>query len=254
MTETGWVSYSGTAAIVLAVILAAAAAAVAYAGIKLPLPVRLPRSGATAKIVILAAWVAAIVAFLASVAVYLAQVYRDGLEHARPADPITPVTFLGAFAVFLTIAIVQRGRGWRFALGSAAVGAMAGPMIFELPFDLIIMVRGHVAVDPALYRPLLFGTLILVDIMTLALLWLSPAARLHRVTLWCFAGMLAVFAGWALLGFGYPSAPGPIALNALSKILALATGLTLFLPVRSRPRTPQRAPEAAVSVPAGVSS
>ena len=42
--------------------------------------------------------------------------------------------------------------------------------------------------------------------------------------------MLAVFAVWALFGFGYPSAPLPIALNVVSKILAFVTALTLFLP------------------------
>jgi hypothetical protein len=102
-----------------------------------------------------------------------------------------------------------------------------------------------------LYRLLLFGALILVDITTLALPWMSPAVRLQRATLWCFAGMLAVFAAWSLFGFGYPSAPGPIAMNMLSKILALVTALTLFLPQRVRPTTPQRAPAMAASdVPA----
>jgi hypothetical protein len=54
-----WVSYSGSAEIVLAVILAAVAAAVAYAGIRLPLPARPPRPGRAAMIMLFAAWVAA---------------------------------------------------------------------------------------------------------------------------------------------------------------------------------------------------
>lgn len=58
--------------------------------------------------------------------------------------------------------------------------------------------------------------------------------------------MLAVFAVWALYGFGYPSAPLPYALNVLSKILAFVTALSLFLPQRaeasaSRPH-PAQAP------------
>jgi hypothetical protein len=44
-----------------------------------------------------------------------------------------------------------------------------------------------------------------------------------------------VFAVWALAGFGYPSAPLPIALNIASKILAFITVLTLFLPQRPAP-------------------
>lgn len=42
--------------------------------------------------------------------------------------------------------------------------------------------------------------------------------------------MLGVWAAWALAGFGYPSAPLPIALNIASKILAFVTAFTLFLP------------------------
>ena len=102
--------------------------------------------------------------------------------------------------------------------GSAVIGAAAAPWIFEVPFDLIIMPRSHPVVDPGSYRLLLFGTLILTGITTLALLSLSPAMRMQRATLWCLAGMLALFAGWGLFGFSYPSAPGPVTLNALSKI------------------------------------
>jgi hypothetical protein len=44
--------------------------------------------------------------------------------------------------------------------------------------------------------------------------------------------MLGVWAAWALAGFGYPSAPLPIALNIASKMLAFVTAFTLFLPRR----------------------
>jgi hypothetical protein len=252
MTAQEWVSYSGTAEIVLAVILVAAAAAVGYGGIRLPLPVRPPRPGMTAKIIILATWVLAIVAFVVGVDAYLRQVYRDGLEHTHPANPITPVTLIGAVVVFFAIALAQKARGWRVAVGSAAIGAAAGPMIFEIPFDLVIMPRTHPAVDPGLYRVLLLGLLILVGLATLALLWLSPAVRLRRATLWCLAGMLALFAGWSLFGFSYPSTPGPIALNMLSKILALVAALTLFLPQRAESPGPRGAQAAAMSERAGV--
>jgi hypothetical protein len=251
--EHDWVSYSGTAEIVLILILAAAAAAVAYAGIRLPLPARPPRPGRTAKIIMLATWVLAIAALLVSVSVYIAQVYRDGLEQAHPANPITPVTLIGAVVLFFVIALVQKkASGWRVALGSAVIGAAAGPWIFEIPFDLVIMPRTHPVVDPGLYRVLLFGVLILVGLATLALLSFSPAVRLQRATLWCLAGMLALFAVWGLFGFSYPSAPGPIALNMLSKILALVTALTLFLPQRARSKTSPRAQAADISARTGV--
>jgi hypothetical protein len=255
VTMTGhgsWISYSGSAGIVLAVVLVAAAAAVAYAGARLPLPARLARPGRTAKIVTLAAWVLAIALLFVCVAAYLTQVYRAGLERTPAADPITPVTLIGAGVLFFVIALAQQPRGWRVALGSAVVGAAAAPMIFELPFDLIVMPRTHPVIDPGLYRLLLFGALILVDVTTLALLSLSPAVRVRRATLWCFAGMLAIFAVWGLFGFGYPSAPGPITLNVLSKILALVTALTLFLPERAQSGTPEPQTAAPSSVWAGV--
>jgi hypothetical protein len=70
-----------------------------------------------------------------------------------------------------------------------------------------------------------------------AILTLSPTVRLARATFISFAAMLAVFAVWALTGFGYPSAPVPFALNVVSKLLAFVTVLTLFLPQRAQPQT-----------------
>jgi hypothetical protein len=239
-----WVNYSGTAEIVLIAVLVAAAAAVAYAAIRLPLPARLPRPGLTVKIIMLTAWVLAIVALVASVHDYLTQVSEAGLQHHPRPDDITPVTLTGTAILFFVIALAQKARGWRVAFGSAVIGAAAAPWIFEIPFDLIIMPRTHPVIDPGLYRLLLFGTLILTGITTVALLALSPAVRVQRATLCCLAGMLAIFAAWGLFGFAYPSAPGPITLNALSKILALAAALTLFLPQRAQAKTPQPAPAA----------
>jgi hypothetical protein len=62
--------------------------------------------------------------------------------------------------------------------------------------------------------------------------------------------MLAVFAGWSLIGFGYPSSPAPFAVNVASKILAFLTALSMFLPDRSQPGTPELepAPQAWTSV------
>jgi hypothetical protein len=248
MTGSGtWVSYTGSAEVVLAVVLAAASAAVAYAAIRLPLPARPPRPGRTAKIIMLAAWVAAIVALLVCVAAYEAQASRAGLVHTPRSDPITPVTLIGVCVLFFVIVFAHKASGWRVALGSAVIGAAAGPWIFEVPFDLTIMPRTYPVIDPGLYRLLLFGPLILTGITTLALLSLSPAVRVQRATLWCLAGMLTLFAGWSLLGFSYPSAPGPVTLNALSKILGLVTALSLFLPQRAQAGTPKRAHEAAGS-------
>lgn len=233
-----WVSYGGTAEIALAAVLVAAAAGVAYAGLKLPLPARLPRPGRTIRVCMVAAWLAAIAAFLVCADLYI----RHGLhEHlggqATAADPITPVTVIGVGIIWFAVTLMHSSRGWRIALGSGMIAALATPWLFELPFDLIIMARtAPIAPDPAGYRILFFAPLFAVEITTLALLTTSPVLRLSRATFWCFAAMLAVFAVWSLDGFGYPSAPAPFALNVVSKILGLLAGLSMFLPVRSQAR------------------
>jgi hypothetical protein len=178
-------------------------------------------------------------AFLVCVSVYIHQARREFPARATPADPITPVTLLGVGAVFLVILIASRGSPVT-RLGSAIIGALAAPMIFELPFDLIVMARTYppITPDPARYRMLFFLPLFAIELTTLALLTLSPMVRLSRATFLSFALLLGVFAVWALSGFGYPSAPVPITLNVVSKILAFVTLLTLFLPVRQDASVP----------------
>jgi hypothetical protein len=109
-------------------------------------------------------------------------------------------------------------------------GAIAAPMIFELPFDPIVIFRIRMVVPGPPPWTLVYVPLLLVQITTLLLLRLSPMVRLTRATFFCFALMLGVWAAWALAGFGYPSAPLPIALNIASKILAFVVAFTLFLP------------------------
>jgi hypothetical protein len=231
-----WVGYGGAARVVLAVVLLVGAAGAVYGGVRLPLPLRLRQPGRKARRVMLAAWVAAIVLVLAGLGISVRQVLNDHLLHAHsaPVDPITPVTLICAGVIFFVICIASPRGGW-VALGSAAIAAMAAPMIFEFPFDLIVMARTTpIPPDPALFRAVLFVPLFLVEATTLSLLALSPMVRVSRAALFCFAAMLAVFAVWGLAGFGYPSAPLPFALNVVSKILAFAAALFLFLPQRAR--------------------
>jgi hypothetical protein len=237
-----WVSYGGTAEVVLAGVLAAAAAVLVYAGFRLPLPARLPTPSRTVRTLLLVSWGLAICAFLVCLSVYVTQAVREHVAKASPANPITPVTLIGLGVIFCVIAVAHRSSGGP-ALLSAVIGALAAPWIFEFPFDLIVMSRTYPALqpDPALYRALFFAPLFLIAVTTLALLTLSPVARLTRATFWCLAAMLAVFAVWALFGFGYPSAPVPTTFNVVSKILALITALTLFLPARADAGAPASA-------------
>lgn len=124
MTQDGtWVSYGGTAGIALAGVLAVTAAAVVYAGIRLPLPARLPMPGRTVRILMLAVWPLAILAFPVCAFVYTVHAYREHIAIAAPANSITPFTLIGTGLIFCVIALALNSRGWRIALGSAAIGA-----------------------------------------------------------------------------------------------------------------------------------
>ena len=240
MTHYGtWVRFGGDARIGLAVVLLAAGGGLAFAGTRWPGPFQASRPGRAVAAFMLVTWVLALATFVVGLSVYAHQLTRDPLAQAPPADPIAPVTLLGVAAMFVAILIVSPD-GLATRLGSAVIGALAAPMIFELPFDLIVMARTYPPVppDPALYRALFFLPLLLVEITTLSLLTLSPMVRVSRASFLSLGLMLLVFAVWALTGFGYPSAPVPITLNVVSKILAFVTALSLFLPVRGQASVP----------------
>ena len=239
MIKYQWVSYGGDARIWLAIGLLAAAGGATFAGTRLPLPVRATRPGPAGRVAMILAWIASIAAFLVCVTIYIRQyIHAYGLNAltAAPKDPIAPITLTAAAVVFIII-ISRDSPGFGTRLASGFIGAIAAPMIFELPFDLIVMARTYPPIppDPALYRALFFLPLLLIEITTLLLLRLSPMVRLTRATFFSFALMLGVWAVWAMSGFGYPSTPLPTALNIASKILAFITVLTLFLPQRPAP-------------------
>jgi hypothetical protein len=226
-----WISYGGTARIVLAVVLLTVAAALAYVGTRFRRPVGLPRPGRALTAGLLAAWVLAMGAFLTGAKVYALQMRRDHLVTAQPANPVTMVTMTAVFILFLIVFLATQRNLW-VRLTSGAIAAMAAPMIFELPFDLIIVARTSPPIppDPALYRAFFFVPLVLIELTTLSLLTMTPVVRVSRPAFFCLSLMLLVFAAWALAGFGYPAAPFAIAMNVVSKILAFVTALSLFFP------------------------
>jgi hypothetical protein len=228
-----WTDYSGHARIWLAAGLLTAAVAVAAAGIVLPTPIRWPRPGPRARAVVIGAWVASLLALLVCASVYLSHLIDEmqaaGLTVTKPRETILPVT-LAADAALLVILLAYGSSDPRRRPSDAVIAVLAAPMIFELPFDPLIIVRPTLATLPGLaaYRLLVYAPLLLTEVTTLLLLWLCPAVRLTRATFFGVASMLAVWALWALAGFGYPSTALPITWNIVSKLLAIATALTLF--------------------------
>ena len=227
--EYSWVAYSGAGALVLALVLALVTAALALAAARLRTPLPGPTASGGAVAFLVVAWLLAIVTFLVDVVVYGLQAYQVRLTLPSPPDPVTPVTFISAALSFVVVAALTPTR-LRTRLGNALLCACAGPMIFELPFDLIVMARtSAIPPAPALYVALFFLPLLVIEVLTLTLAATRPGARVTRRTAGWLAGMFGVFTVWALAGFQYPWGGVPLACNIVSKVLAFAVALSVFL-------------------------
>jgi len=218
---------------VLAIVLAAVAATFAYLGTKVRSPVSVRRPGRTVSGFMVAIWLLAIYTFIVALQVTSVQLRQVHLPVRTPdADLQVHVgTLLGATLTFLVILYITRRFGWRIALGSAFIGTAAGPMFFELPFDLIVMGKSYPPIPPLpmLYRQLIFLPLFVVELSTISLLTLLPSMRITRNACYALAAMFAVFAVWAGFGFAFPSEPLFLALNLISKILCFVAAVMLFV-------------------------
>jgi len=223
-----WVSYNGGEAILLTVVLLVAAGGFAYAGKRLRAPLGVMRPGATAAGFMIAIWLLAIYDTLVATHVYGLQVRQAYPDFV--AARVRVGTFVYAAVTFFIILYLTRRWGWKVALASAVIGTAAAPMLFELPFDLIVMARTNppIPTHPMLYRQLFFLPLFLVELSTISLLTLLPSMRVTAYACYAVAGMFAVFAIWAAFGFAFPSQPLPLALNVISKILCFVAAIMLF--------------------------
>lgn len=214
----------------LAVVLLIVTGALVYLATRLPHPVEIRRPGAAIGMLIVVLWVLSVVMFLVAVTAYVRALFQQVSHIDAPADPITPVTLLSGVLTCIVILYLGQGSGFWVAIGSAVAGAIAAPMIFEFPFDLIVMWRTYPPTPAALYILLFFLPLFLVEISSFGMVMLSPLIRVSNYTLIILATMFLVFAVWALFGFAYPLAPVPITLNVVSKVLAFAVAVSLFVP------------------------
>jgi hypothetical protein len=224
-----WVSYSGGAAILLAIVLLAVAGGFAYAGTRLRAPLAVARPGRVAAAFMIAIWLLAIYTVVVATQVYGLQVRQayPGFVAAR----VRVGTFVYAAVTFLVILYLTRRWGWKVALASAVIGTAAAPMIFELPFDLIVMARTNPLIPtyPMLYRQLFFLPLFLVQLSTILLLTLLPSMRVTAYACYAVAGMFVAFVVWAAFGFEFPAEPLPLALNVIAKILFFVAAIMLFV-------------------------
>ena len=235
MTRSSWDPYGGGGALVLALVLFFIAGILVYLALRLRQPVNFKRTGRGLGIILVVLLILAVVLFVIAVYIYVITLLQQISNFKAPGNPITLVTLSSALVSFFVIIALARQHGPRVAIGSAIVGTMAAPMIFELPFDLIVMWRTHPPTPAVPFTLLFFLPLFLIEILCFALLTLSPLPRISRATLFLLAAFFGVFAIWALSGFAYTSAPLPTALNMISKVLAFAVAVSLFL----RPGLPQ---------------
>ena len=226
-----WVSYGGGEAIFLAIVLLVVAGGFACAGTRLRAPLRITRPGGTVAGFMIAIWLLAL--YTVNV-VWL--VYGLQLKQAYPSFVAPRLHRVGTFVIdapvtFLVILYLTRRWGWKVALASAVIGTAAAPMIFEFPFDLIVMMRSNppIPAHPMLYQQLLYLPLFLAEFSTLSLLTLLPSMRVTAYAAYAVAGMFVVFAVWAAFGFAFPAEPLPLMLNVISKILCFVAAIMLFV-------------------------
>ncbi len=245
MTRFGtWVAFSGDSRFLLILGMALIAAGLILVGWRLstaewqPAPIRRRRL-----IGLLVAWVLSIVAFLVCAGLYVNQLVHEFPGRSAPTNPILLVT-LSAVVTTLVLVLATRRPQDRVGFASAVIAALTAPMVFELPFDIVVMARTYppIAPDPTFYRALFFAPLLLIELTTLALLMSSPEVRVNRWTCYTLAAMFTTFAVWADLGFGYPASSSLIAANVVSKLLAFVATITLFFPVVTRSPAPAAQP------------
>jgi hypothetical protein len=230
-----WAPYTGADAVLLAVLLLAITGAFAYLGVRLKKPIAATRPGKATSLLLILIWVVSLLAFLIDSISYGFILEKTNLvatyEAYTAPNPISPITEVCAIAAFVIIILLTRKHGIKVALLSGFVGAAAAPMIFELPFDLIVLNRIYPPIPPAptVFRLLFFLPLFLIELSTMSFLTFSPLTKTSRYTMFSVAGMFLVFAAWAAFGFAYPSDLLDIAFNDISKVLCFGVAITLFL-------------------------
>lgn len=228
-----WSPYSGMAAVVLGLILLVLAAGFFVLAGKKRSASLMPNIGFAWKVVIVLVWILSILLVLP----LFKQVAADTGQSALGTGPVLPITLASAVGTFAAVAYLTRAGGALAALGNGFAGAVAGPMVFELPFVLIITPVVTTRVPHPLF---LFSVFLLVILTTLLLPTFSRRFSVNKYSLSLLGAMLAVFALWAFAtGYAPPGDPTSFILNAVSKVLAFGAVGAGFITV-SRPPAPSK--------------
>ncbi len=231
MTHYGtWSPYAGSGSVILAVVLLIITGVLVFLAMRLHHRIEVKRPGKFLSVSLVVIWLLSVTTFLVAAGIYGLADEQQMIQFTGPMNPIAPLTTSLGVLAFIAIALLARQSGFWVAFGSAIVGTIAAPLLFELPFDLIVMWRTYPPTPEVLFTLLYFCPLFLIEISSFAMLTFSPLMKLSRYTLFLLAGMFLIFAVWALFGFAYPAAPIPVALNMISKVLAFAAAVSLFFP------------------------
>jgi hypothetical protein len=193
---------------------------IVFLGVRMKNPIRLPRPRNFLKIIIVIVWILSILILLRIYRILAARTHNT-----IAPGPILPITIAAAFATFFYVVYISRRDGLVGALGNGFIGAMAGPMVFEFPFDWIVI---PLTKAPAIYVTIFFAPLFAVEFTTFSLLLLSRRISLTKYSLYSLGAMFLVFAAWAVIGFSYPSNPIAFVLNAISKVLSFTTIAAMY--------------------------
>jgi hypothetical protein len=222
--QGNWKPYTFPQSVILAFILLIVGIGLVFLGRRPKHRIEVPHPGKKLKIAMITAW-ALLILFIIGVIVYY-RIGRTAIATGRTGiGPIFPITLACAVGVFIYIAYISRYDGILTALGRAFVCAAAGPMIFEFPFDLIVIpqIKTTATLLAIEFVPLDFAVL-----LTLSLLLLSRRVHITRYSMFALGAMFVVWAVWAWFGFAYPSNPISFTLNAVSKVLSFITVAALF--------------------------
>jgi len=217
-----WPPYRGWSAIVLSLILFAISGGLFFAARRMKGLVRLPKMGKVVGAIVIVVWVFSILLFLK-----INQIAAKSLGGAANLGPIFPITIVSAVVTFCYAAYVTRRGGPLSSLGNGFLAFITGPMVFELPFILIVIPLVKVSLIPEIIYLVPLFTIV---ITTLSMLLLSRRIALTKNSVYLFSAMMFVFALWALDGYHYPSNLLTITLNGISKVLSFVCVAATFLP------------------------
>jgi len=226
-----WVSYGAGEATLLTIVLFFVACGFIYAGKRLHMPLMIVRPGTTVAWLLIAIWSLAVCTLGVAWSVYGLRLKEAYPSFVEPRVRVHIFTIIDALVTFFAILYLTRRWGRKVSVHSAIIGTAVAWMIFEFPFDLIVMMRINPPIPShtMVYRLLFFLPLFLVEFSTVSLLTLLPSVRVTAYAAYAVAGMFAVFAVWAAFGFAFPTEPLPLALNVISKILCFVAAIMLFV-------------------------